>query len=169
MAGSPSESKVKRQAEDRSPSPLAIAAVFMTLFLGGAAAGVGLAGALAAGSWVAQVVSFFALPVAFAASLQAWYGMALLSLVPRLLGRLRGSTPERPRQPGSAQPGIPGSFVFLPISSGVGAVTGIVVGLVSSTHPAWLVALVYWVIGTAHGLLGWRLARGGFLLPPESM
>jgi hypothetical protein len=24
-------------------------------------------------------------------------------------------------------------------------------------------------VGTAHGLLAWRLARGGVLLPPESI
>jgi hypothetical protein len=141
----------------------------MTLFLGGAAAGLGLAGALAPGSWVAQGVSLFALPVAFAASLQTWYGLALLSLVPRLLGWLRGSTGVPPRNLGLPTLEVPGSFVFLPISSGVGAVAGVVVGLVSSTHPAWLVALVYWLVGTVHGVLGWRLARRGFLLPPESL
>jgi hypothetical protein len=44
-----------------------------------------------------------------------------------------------------------------------------VVGLASSTHPAWLVALVYWLVGTGHGALAWRLARRGVLMPPESI
>jgi hypothetical protein len=44
-----------------------------------------------------------------------------------------------------------------------------VAGLASPTQPAWLVALVYWLVGTAHGVLGWRLARRGVLLPPESI
>jgi hypothetical protein len=129
----------------------------------------GLAAVLAPGSRVAEVVSFFALPVAFAASLQIWYGLALLSLVPRLLGRLRRSRPVSPRSPGPAEPGLPGSLVFLPLSSGAGALAGIVAGLASPTQPAWLVALVYWLVGTAHGVLGWRLARRGVLLPPESI
>ncbi|CAN5891022.1 hypothetical protein BH24GEM1_BH24GEM1_13280 [soil metagenome] len=33
----------------------------------------------------------------------------------------------------------------------------------------WLVALVYWLVGTVYGLVAWQLARRGFLLPPESL
>lgn len=64
--------------------------------------------------------------------------------------------------------GLAGSWIFLPLSSAGGAVAGGVVGLVSATRPAWLIVLVYWLVGTVHGLLAWRLARGGILLPPES-
>jgi hypothetical protein len=148
---------------------LAVIAAFAGLFLGGAAIGGALAGVYAPDSWIASVAGFFALPLAFAVGLQAWYGLALLSLIPRLLGRLRGSkTPPAPpeRVPGA---GIPGSFVFLPLSAGAGATAGLVVGLASSTQPAWLVALVYCLVGTGHGALAWRLARGGFLIPPESV
>ena len=152
-----------------TPGTLAILAAFVGLSLGGAAIGGALAEVFAPGSWIAAVAGFFALPVAFAGGLQAWYGLALLSLIPRLLGRLRGS-PARPAT--SGQPpgaGIPGSFVFLPLSSGAAALAGIAVGLASSTHPAWLAALVYWLVGTCHGALAWRLAQGGFLMPPESI
>lgn len=151
-----------------SPAPLAIIAAFLGLFLGGAAAGGALAGAFAPGSWIAEVVGFFALPLAFAAGLQAWYGLALLSLIPRFLGWLRGSRPLPVRRRQSASSSIPGSFVFLPLGSVAGATAGIVVGLASSTHPGWLVALVYWIVGTGHGALAWRLAHRGFLIPPES-
>jgi hypothetical protein len=150
------------------PAPLGTIAAFLGLFLGGAAVGGALAGAFAPGSWIAGVVSFFALPLAFAAGLQAWYGLALLSLIPRLLGRLRGLRPLPAGNQQAAKSNIPGSFVFLPLSSVAGATAGMVVGLASSTHPAWLVALVYWIVGTGHGALAWRLARGGFLIPPES-
>ena len=64
---------------------------------------------------------------------------------------------------------IPGAFVFLPLSSAAGAADGLVVGLASPTHSVWLVALVYWLVGTLHGALAWRLARGGVLVPPESL
>jgi hypothetical protein len=128
-----------------------------------------LAEAFAPGSWIAAVAGFFALPLAFAGGLQGWYGLALLSLLPRLLGRLRG-LPSAPAPGGlAARPSIPGSFVFLPFSSVAGAAAGIVVGLASATHPAWLVALVYWIVGTSHGALAWHLARGGYLIPPESI
>lgn len=141
-------------------------AAFGVLFLGGALTGLGLASWLAPGSWLAEAVGLFALPVAFALGLQAWYGLALLGLIPRLLGRLRGldTAPARP-----AAPEVPGSVVFLPLSSGIGAVAGVLVGLVSSTQPVWLVAAVYWIAGTAHGAIGWQLARRGWLMPPESI
>jgi hypothetical protein len=152
----------------KSPVPLGIIAAFLGLFLGGAAVGGTLAGAFAPGSWIAQVIAFFALPLAFAAGLQAWYGLALLSLIPRLLRSFRGLRLLPPPSRRAASASIPGSFVFLPLSSVAGATAGIVVGLASSTQPGWLVALVYWVVGTCHGALAWRLARGGLLIPPES-
>lgn len=148
---------------------LAIIAAFVGLFLGGAAIGGALADVYAPGSWIAAVAGFFALPLAFAVGLQAWYGLALLSLIPRLLGRVRGVQAQRAPSGQTPGAGIPGSFVFLPLGSVAGAAAGIVVGLASSTHPAWLVALVYWLVGTGHGALAWRLARGGVLIPPESI
>jgi len=68
-----------------SPSAVSFMASLLVLFIGGAAVGSWLADVLAPGSWVAQVVSVFALPVAFAAGLQAWYGLAIIGMVFRLL------------------------------------------------------------------------------------
>ncbi len=152
-----------------APSTLATVAAFAGLFLGGGAIGGALADAFAPDSWIASVTGFFALPLAFAFGMQAWYGLALLGLIPRLLGMLwrdeaRPSPIEQVRGAG-----IPGSFVFLPLGSVFGAAAGIVVGLASSTYPGWLVALAFWVVGTGHGALTWRLARGGVLIPPESV
>jgi hypothetical protein len=148
---------------------LATIAALVGLFLGAGALGGTLAEAFAPGSWIAAVAGFFALPLAFAVGMQAWYGLALLILIPRLLGRIRGPRggPE-PARPTSGI-GIPGSFVFLPLSSAAGAAAGVVVGLASPTHSVWLVALVYWLVGTLHGALAWRLARWGVLIPPESV
>ena len=148
-------------------SPLSVAITFFGLFLGGAATGLGLARLLAPGSWWAEGVSAFAFPVAFAVSLQAWFGLALLSIIPKLIGLLITGTDRRPRPRINAP--IPGAMVFLPMSSGIGAVVGLVVGWLSSTHSVWVVAPVYWVVGTLYGLLAWRLARAGFLMPPESV
>ena len=152
-----------------SPGTLGIIAALVGLFLGGAAVGGAMAGVFAPESWIASVAGFFALPVAFAIGLQAWYGLALLSVIPLLLGRARGSRGPRDPSVQTSRMSIPGSFVFLPLSSVAGAIAGIVVGLASSTHPLWLVALLYWTVGTGHGALAWRLARGGFLMPPESI
>lgn len=38
----------------------------------------------------------------------------------------------------------------------------------SADQSAWIVAMDYWLVGTAHGLLAWRLARVGDVLPPEA-
>ena len=152
---------------DGPPAPLALAGALIGLFLGGALVGGALAAAFAPGSWLAEVVGFFALPLAFAAGLQAWYGLALLSLIPRVLTRLRGREPGG--VPARYAGGLPGSSVFLPFGSVAGGVAGLLVGLLSVTHPVWLVALAYWAVGTAHGALAWRLARAGLLTPPESL
>lgn len=151
-----------------SGAALRAAAAFLGLFLGGAAIGTGLAEALAPGSRIAVVVSFFALPVAFATGMQLWYGLALLSLLPRLVGRLTGAAPRASTGSPGSTPGLSGAWVFLPLGSAAGALAGGVAGLASPTRSAWLVWLVYWLVGTAYGLLAWRLARAGVLLPPES-
>lgn len=135
---------------------------YVALFLGAGALGGFLARGLAPGSWPAEAVGFFALPVAFAIGLQLWFGLALLSVIPRLLGRGR----VRPPAPVAA---VPGGFVFLPLSSMAGALAGVTTGLLSRIHPFWWVALLWWGVGTLHGLLAWRLARTGYLVPPESI
>jgi hypothetical protein len=147
-----------------SPPVLGFIASLLVLFLGGGAIGSWLGDLLAPGSWVAQAVSFFALPVAFAAGLQAWYGVAIIGMVFRLLrwSVTAGAPPPTTR-------GIPGGFVFVPISSTAGIIAGLITGLVSPTHSTLFVVLVYWCVGTAHGLSAWLLARAGWLVPPETV
>ena len=143
--------------------PLIVA--LLGLFLGSGGVGVWLAKTLAPGSFVAEAVSLFALPVAFALGLQAWYGFAIVGAVWRLI-RL-GS--RRAAARAARGPSLPGGFVFLPISSTIGATAGLIVGLLSPTQSALLVAAIYWFAGTLHGFLAWRLARAGVLVPPESI
>ena len=136
---------------------------YLALFLGAGALGGFLSRGLAPGSWPAEAVGFFALPVAFAVGLQLWFGLALLSVIPVLLRRRPGILPVSPRG------GLFGGFVFVPLSSVAGALGGVVTGMLSRTQSFWWVALLWWGVGTLHGLLAWRLARTGFLVPPESM
>lgn len=136
---------------------------YLALFLGAGALGGFLSRGLAPGSWPAEAVGFFALPVAFAVGLQLWFGLALLSVIPVLLRRRPGIRPVSPRG------GLFGGFVFVPLSSVAGALGGVVTGMLSRTQSFWWVALLWWGVGTLHGLLAWRLARNGFLVPPESM
>ena len=145
---------------------------FAGLFLGGGAIGDVLARTLAPGSFVAEAVSFFALPVAFAVSLQMWYGLALLSIVPRLLamvaGRARVTRPSASDRRPAPMAGLPGAFVFFPVSTAAGATAGTITGLLSP-FPMLFVAPLYTCIGALHGFIAWRLARAGYLMPPETV
>jgi hypothetical protein len=151
------------------PGPLAIIAAYLALFAGGAAAGGALAEVFAPDSWIAEAAGFFALPLAFVAGLQAWYGLALFGVMLRLFGRLWGSRDRAARHQPGGKESLPGAFVFLPFASVAGAAAGIVVGVASPVHAVWLVAMVYWFVGTGHGALAWGLARRGLLTPPESI
>ena len=145
-----------------------IAASFVVLFPGGAAVGDLLARTLAPGSFVAEAVSFFALPVAFAMALQAWYGFAIVSVAATLWRMLVRRAKGAAGRAFAPRRHLPGAFVFLPFSVGASAFAGAVAGLLSPTRPALLVFLVYLAGGLLHGLAAWRLARAGYLMPPEA-
>jgi hypothetical protein len=140
-----------------------VIAVVMGLFFGGGAIGTRIASWLAPESRFAEIVSFLALPVAFLAGLQAWYGLAFVSMIPHLFRRLSRTRAFASPNPHDRSYPLPGSIVFLPISSIVGALTGLIVGVVTVSHSFWLVVLVYWFVGTLYGLVTWRLAHAGFL------
>ena len=155
-----------RMKTDRGPLPLILA--LLMLFPGGAVIGVALARTFAPGSFLAEVVSFFALPIAFGFGLKAWFGLALAGAAIRVMGMRRRDTVQG-ETPRTGTTPLPGSFVFLPLSSGAGAVAGIVVAIVSTRGSGWLAWLTYWMVGTLHGVVSWRLARAGVLMPPESV
>ena len=134
---------------------------YLVLFLGGGVVGVLLARQLAPGSFVAEVVGLFALPLAFAVGLQLWFGLALLSVLPLLLRRARTrATPAKP---------LPGGLVFLPLGSVAGLIAGVAVGALSATRSFFVVLMIFWLVGTLHGFAAWRLARTGYLMPPEEL
>jgi hypothetical protein len=94
---------------------------------------------------------------------------ALLALVPRLLAWIAGRGRASPTSTRSLARGLPGAFVFLPLSSGAGLVRGAVATLLSSSVSPWLVVAAFWALATAHGGLTWRCARAGVPLPPERL
>jgi hypothetical protein len=153
----------------RAPrSALLIVAALAVALFGGAALGLGLAQLMAPRSILADIVSFFVFPLAFALGWQAWIGLAIALSLPRLFRRLRrpeepAVEPEEVRAPVDA---LPGAGIFVPIATGMGLAAGVLVGLVS-TWPLQAVLVAYTLSGLGYGLVLWGLANAGFLLWPE--
>lgn len=137
---------------------------FVLLFLGGGTGGVGLNELLAPGSFVGAWIGLFTFPLVFAFGMQIWFGWALFRMLPLLIRYLRGLPVERPQWPA-----IPGSFVFFLLGSTMGPAAGIATALLPGT-PGRLLAVAVWsAAGVAYGLVCWRLAHAGYLMPPEEL
>jgi hypothetical protein len=85
--------------------------VLALLFLGGGVAGLGIARAVAPGSFAAEFFGTFAFPLAFGIGMQSWVGTALATEAWRTIRRGFRPAPDRGkvRIP-------PGSFAFVPPS-----------------------------------------------------
>ena len=145
---------------------MALVAALLALFPGSAAIGVTLAEWLAPGSWIAQIAGFFALPLAFVTGLQLWIGAAVLGALVRLIVFRR--RPWRASEEGGSA-GLPGSFVFFPLSSAAGLLAGALIALLPAATSAVWAIVVFWLTGTLHGLAAWRLAHRGVLVPPDGV
>jgi hypothetical protein len=140
------------EGKDRGSGMLPAAAL-VALFFGGAALGEGLSGWLVPGSRVAEVVSFFALPLATAAGLTLCHGAALLAVIGRGVRRAASG------RPASGPIRVAGTWIFLPRSSAAGGRAGLVAGLSPAAASLWPVLAAYWITGTRDGLVAWPLAR----------
>lgn len=142
-------------------------AAFALPFVAGPAVGSTLAAWLVPGSALAQALTFFVLPLAMIAGLYAWIGLALFTLLGRLVGRLaRG---ERTVRGAVADGPPPGSFVFVPLSAAAMGLAGVVCGLLPSSIGFLPVTLVYAVCGAAYGGILHGLARRGYLQFPDEL
>jgi hypothetical protein len=144
---------------------MALLAVFGA-FAAGPTLGIALARLVAPGSAAADAIGMFAFPIAFAAGLHAWLGMAIAGAVVGLVRRLASGEPARPVA-GEAAAVPSGSFVFVPISIAAGVAAGIPVGLLSDTHSVLASTVLYAGSGALYGTAVWRLARAGHLPLPE--
>lgn len=150
-----------------SRSALAIALTMVALFFGGGAVGAAAGRWLGGAEWTAAV-GFFALPVVFALSMTAWYGVGVVWIVLLLARELLGRGGGRPARSDGPRATIPGPALFGPIGGGVGAVAGLLVGLApGASLPGSLLAMA--TLGVAYGLLMRGAARAGYLIPPEEV
>ena len=134
--------------------------VTAVLLLGGANAGVALAGWRAPGSHLAVFVSFMSFPLGFANALFAWQGAALTMAIASWLWRRGRPAPgagDRILKRGTAVMIFVPAFWITP----AGLLTGILGGSFLAT------TLIYAACAIVYGLLLSIAGRAGLLLMPE--
>jgi hypothetical protein len=136
--------------------------VVAILFLGGGAAGLGIARSVSPGSWAAQFVGLFTFSLPFAVGMHAWLGLAIVTELWRALTRRR-----RPAADAIDTHIPPGSFAFVPICVLLVGSAGLLIAIVGSQIGAlWTIAL-YLTLGLLYGIACWLYARNGFLPFPH--
>ena len=135
--------------------------VLALLFLGGGAAGLGIAQSLAPDSWAAQFVGLFSLSLPFAIGMNLWLGFAITTELWRAVRR-RG----RPA-PGAASPIPPGSIAFVPTCLVMVGCSGIVIAMLGSRLGALPTVGLYLILGLFYGVACWLYARNGYLPFPQ--
>lgn len=136
--------------------------VLALLFLGGGAAGVGLARSLAPESWAAQFVGLFSLSLPFAIGMQAWLGLALTTELWRAVKR--GGRPAND----IARAEVPsGSFAFVPTCVLLVGVAGLLIGVFGSSLGVLLTTGLYLTLGFFYGIACWLYAKNGYLPFPH--
>lgn len=139
------------------------------VFFGGAGAGMALARVIAPGSQVAEMVAFFALPLALVTGFQLWLGAAIVLLLPRFVRAIRRRE-WRADVPTPAEELLevpPGHAVFVVTGTGWGTAAGLLVGLVPSASSFAGAAGAFAMLGVGYGLLARTLARRGLLPFPD--
>ena len=136
--------------------------VLALLFLGGGAAGVGIARWLAPESWAAQFVGLFSFSLPFAIGMQAWLGTALVTEAWRTVTR-RARAADR-----STHHDVPsGSFAFVPTCVLLVGVAGALIGILGSSLGVLATIALYLTLGLFYGIACWFSARHGYLPFPH--
>jgi hypothetical protein len=161
-------------------SGLVIVATIFVLFVGGTFVGSSVGGWLGRNqSDLAMGLGMFSLPISFGLCMIAWYwvGMAwMMLLLSRLLfwflryGKEEAMARAR-RDTQGPQPmvnPVPGTALFPLISTLVCTAFGVAIGLTPSA-PFLRSVGVMMLLGLVYGWILHRLARAGYLIPPESV
>jgi hypothetical protein len=162
---------------DRVPGTTASVLLLVGIVVGGALVGLAIAYGTAGGTPVAVFVGFMGLPVAFGLAMSAWRAMLgawLAGNVGRALWRSRGDQAllrdELGRSVSTARrrglDGLPGTWVFVPATSGVGLVAGAIMA-VAAERNGLLAGLLVLIASIGMGIVMRRLARSGWLRASE--
>jgi hypothetical protein len=153
--------------EEIERGPWSRAAALLLTTFGGGGAGMLLGNVFARDSEMARALTAFMLPVALVLGLGLWLSAALfLALVRLLIGLVRRERPDPPDRPhGMFVP--PGSALLLVVSVGCSLVGAGLVSLLLERATPLRVVGPYGLTGVVYGLVAWRLARLGYLRPPE--
>src|SRR5688500_1566784 len=136
--------------------------VMAILFLGGGVAGLGIARAVAPGSFAAELFGMFAFPLSFGIGMTAWLGMALVTEAGRTIRRGFGPAADAGtvRIP-------PGSFAFVPTSVLLVGGAGLLIGIFGSSLGLLPTIALYLTLGLFYGIACWLYARNGYLPFPQ--
>ncbi len=146
------------------PSPIRQLLLFLGLLFASIVGGALLSDYFAPGSHLARLLGLLSLVVPLLVGMLLWLGVTILVAVWRILRRgLRTSSSASPR-PCEIPPG---SSIFLPTSVLIVGMTGLLVGALGSTRPFLVTFAAYVLVGLAHGLTCWALARHGYLPFPH--
>ena len=138
----------------------------LMLALGGGVLGAVLGNSMAPDSEVAMAISCAMLPLALLSGLGLWLTAALWLGILRLLGSVFVA---RWREPWEKDKRFvpPGSVLVLATSTAYSIGAAIVVSAVSVKATLVSTLALFMVVGVLYGVVGWRLARSGFLRPME--
>lgn len=135
------------------------------LLIGGAVLGILLADWIAPGSSLAMPLSALLFPASIILGFFGWLGLAILHLPIAIFRLITGR--KQPEHGRGDQFIPPGSFAFLPVSVLLSTLVGLACGLVPGGWSVLTTVPLYVALGTAFGLLLWRLAKIGLLPFPE--
>ncbi len=110
-------------------------------------------------------VSAVMLPLALFAGISLWFGAGMALGIVRLVTFAFLPPGRRLFERPVSMP--PGSAMFVPASLAIAGVAGVLVGVLSAEASVFSTTALYALVGLAYGLLAWRLARLGYLSPPD--
>ena len=156
--------------------PIGVVFLIGILVVGGIGVGTFLAKMLAPGSLFALIIGFAMLPLCFVLGFATWYSIASAlvwnQLVKAFRHALKGQDfSEAVTESMNDLPldgkGLPGTYVFIPVSLIISLVAGILIGTTPASVGLVNAIVVMTVVGASYGVLLRYLARGCYLPIPD--
>lgn len=153
--------------EYKKRAGLAQLAAVLGVLGGGVVAGFLFGRVVAPDSQASAFVSAIMLPVAVFAGVTLWLGGAIVFVVANVV---KAAVSDRPAATAAVRERYalpPGSVAFVPASVVCALVAAFLVSTLSTEATLFRTSALYLLVGLAHGLVAWRLARSGYFPAPD--